>query len=196
MNIKLKKYILILSMLAVFIPALIFSQETDYIVMKDGRSKIRLTFSGDEIAELKTEDTGFPGTLKRRYANSQLVKKSPEVRIFRVKNSGLRKSLAKGVIPPELKGKYLPVLRTITGSRRILKGGIIVVMAKEMSREDVKSWAGGNKLVILRQISAFGNIYLIKSPPGRESLHMAEKLGKDPSVRSATPDWWGEASLK
>jgi hypothetical protein len=81
------------------------------ILWKEGRSKIRMTISSDEIAELNLNSKGFPGKIASRYSGSSLQYNSPLLRIWKVKSVMLKSSLLKGTLPSHLQGNHSPVLR-------------------------------------------------------------------------------------
>jgi hypothetical protein len=177
-------------------PAASIAQNGNTIIWKEGKSKIRLTISTDEIAELNINSKGFPGKLAARYGGSSIKYKSPLLRIWKVKSSMLKSSLGKGTLPSNLQGNHSLVLKEASGRRRVLRGNVVVIMKKNMTKAEVTRWAAGKKLVIIKQLSKFSNSYLIKSLPGMASLTLAESLQGDINVISSSPDWWTEISAK
>jgi hypothetical protein len=194
---KIKAITTLLFALILIFP-LISSAQTSggKIIWKEGKSKIRLTISTDEIAELNINSKGFPGKLSSRYSGSSIQYNSPRIRIWKVQSSLLKSGLGKGVLPSDLKGSHSVVLKEASGRRRVLRGNVVVMMKKSMTKEEVARWAAEKNLVIIKQISMYSNTYLIKASPGMASFNLAKSLQGDSSVISSSPDWWTEISLK
>ncbi len=191
-----KRSILLLSLIIFFFSYTGTRAAGNEIIWKEGRSRIRLTVSPDEVAEINLNNRGFTGGISSYYKGAIRVYDSHRIRIWKVTGSVLRKSLLRGELPANLRGNHSPVLRDSSGRRRILMGNVVVMMKKSMSSDDVSRWAAGKNLVILRQLSKFSNSYLIQSPPGLESLNLAASLQEDVNVVSSSPDWYSDISLK
>ena len=87
------------------------------------------------------------------------------------------------------------VLRDETGEPRALPGGVIV----RLHESDVGNAAArfaGLGLTPLRALDPERRTWLVESPPGLESLALANRLHETGQFESATPNWWRPRALK
>jgi hypothetical protein len=82
------------------------------------------------------------------------------------------------------------------GRLRALPGGVIVYLNPAWSETEVKQWAAGRGLEIVRKLEIGANVYLIKTAPGLASLETANALHKSGEVVAAMPEWWQEATTR
>lgn len=193
---RIANYLFIFTIILIFSGSAGAQTGDGKIIWKEGRNRIMLTISSDEIAELNLNSKGFSGKISARYKGSNLVYTSPGLRIWKIKSSLLKSTLKKGALPSDLKGNHTIILKEPSGRRRILTGNVVVMMKKNMTRKDVTAWAARKNLVIIKQVSKYSNSYLIKAPPGLASLNLAMDLKDDINVKSSSPDWCVDLSLK
>jgi hypothetical protein len=83
-----------------------------------------------------------------------------------------------------------------SGRLRALPGGVIVYLKPAWSEAQVRQWASGRGLEIVRKLEIGTNVYLIKTAPGLVALETANTLYKSGEVVAAVPDWWQEVTTR
>ncbi len=84
------------------------------------------------------------------------------------------------------------------GQRRALPGGILIELRQAKDEKDAKAQLTKAGLTPVRMISSDGSakLWLVASPPGIETLDMANRLAESNQFQSARPNWWTERKLK
>lgn len=96
-------------------------------------------------------------------------------------------------------GRYSPVFHdgpNEGGRMRALPGNVIVYFRPEWDEAQVRSWASGRSLEIVRKLEIGKNAYVIRTEPGLASLETANTLRQSGEVLSATPDWWQDVRTR
>jgi len=86
--------------------------------------------------------------------------------------------------------RFSAVMRGGAAKMRALPGGIIVTLGTGLSLEDAQTWLQDRNWQVDRVLSKRRNVFLIQSPAGLETLHMANQLHESGDVVGATPNWW------
>jgi ribosomal protein S8 len=73
---------------------------------------------------------------------------------------------------------------------RALPGNVIVYFAPDRDEAQVRQWAAGRNLEIVRKLEIGKNAYVIRTEPGLASLETANSLRVSGEVVAAVPDWW------
>ena len=79
---------------------------------------------------------------------------------------------------------------------RALPGGVIVYLDPSWGPHQVSGWANKNGFFILKKLEINPNVFLIKSPPGIDSLLLANVLVEGGEVKYAIPNWWTPVSKR
>lgn len=85
-----------------------------------------------------------------------------------------------------------PLFRLGSGQGRrtqSLPGGVVVRFVPETTEAQVFAWTAARGLEIERRLSTRSPLYLLWTPPGLESLDLANDLHEEPEVVAATPNW-------
>lgn len=126
---------------------------------------------------------------------THFVSKDKNPRIISNSDSKLKAAIAKGSLPKSHANSYSEVFEETEGGRKMtLPGDIFVEFDPSWSESKVKEWASIQNLSILQKLNSIRNIYRIKTAPGIESLHLANRLLAQEGVKSSFPNWWRESS--
>ncbi len=162
----------------------IYAQQTIY----DGRTK--LTILSDKVAEFTSQRGVFTRTVSSMDGSAIITYSTPLMKVWKVKNIHIKRSLQYGVLPQKFKKNFSPILRDGSGVIRALPGNVIIFMNQSWSKEKVYAWAKQEGLTIISQLSTSQNIYIVESPIGLQSLYLAIKLREKTGVIKAIPNWW------
>ncbi len=162
----------------------------------DGSKKRKIKIIPDMVAEFSANHPAEKSVIKKEDANARVISSKHGMHIWKISQQPMKKAVQRGQIPATLKGKFSPLFKDSSGRKRALPGNIIVYLDKSWDQEKVYSWAKSKNIEIIKCISAYLNAYLIKTPPGLESLNIANKLYGTPGVVSASPNWWKEVSMR
>jgi hypothetical protein len=90
-----------------------------------------------------------------------------------------------------------PMFRDTTGAAptRALPGGVIVTFRQPLAPDQAREFLRQRGLVPLRQIGDSA-AWLVASPPGLESLTLANRLFESGEFAGAAPNWWRPRVLK
>ncbi len=171
----------------------VIKKNTAYIYWHEGKKKKRLEIIPDEIARFYSGKEDPINKMERR---SVIIRDGKKMKIWKVKDESIVGMLKKGQIPLELKGNYSPVFKDSSGRKRTLPGNVLVYFNKKMTEEEVYKWAEIHNVKIIRNISKYNNAYLIKTPPGIESLNISNELNGKEGVVFSTPNWWTDIRLR
>lgn len=128
---------------------------------------------------------------------SSLVRKDKNPRIIANLDSKLKAAITKGALPKSHANNYSEVFEETSGGRKMtLPGDIFVEFDLSWSESKVKEWAILQNLSIVQKLTSTRNIYRIKTNPGIECLHLANRLLAQEGVKSAFPNWWRESSVR
>jgi len=87
-----------------------------------------------------------------------------------------------------------PLFIDVAGQPRALPGGVIVGLKEALSEPQARLQLEAAGLVPLRSIGA--RMWLVDSPAGMESLHLADRLNADGRFDFVEPNWWRPRSTK
>ncbi len=159
----------------------------------DGNTKRTIKIMPDILAELSSESS----SVRSVDPQATLVKtKFRGFKVWKLKKYSLLKNVKAGKAPASLKGKSSAVFKDSSGRLRILPGNIIVFFDKSWNKSKVAEWADEKGLSIVKCLSKYNNIYLIKSEPGIKSLQLANSLKGETGIVSASPNWSVEVQAK
>ncbi len=77
-----------------------------------------------------------------------------------------------------------------------LPGGVIVSMPSEWKGTQAQEWLRRQQFPARRLESVKGDVYLLDTPPGLESLQIANRIQESGEVLVAQPNWWCSVSLR
>ena len=75
-----------------------------------------------------------------------------------------------------------------------LPGGVIVYLDGAMPLEATSTWLRERRLTVVDRLATDARGFIVESEPGLAALELAERLRREPGVRSATPLWWRETA--
>lgn len=164
----------------------------------DGNVEQHITLVPDIMAEFPFRDSTKKSGISIRSldAKAGIISENGKIRIWRLTSSKLINDLKRGIVPAGAEDAYSPVFQDSSGRKRALPGNVIVFMDKSWSKARVEDWARVRSLIILKQISTYSNVFLIRTPAGIESLTLANSLYKTEGVVSAIPNWWVEVRTR
>jgi hypothetical protein len=82
------------------------------------------------------------------------------------------------------------------GRMSALPGNVIVIFYSNWSTEKIKKWAFQHHLVMLKNLENSSQIWMVQSPPGLESLQLANQLYETGEVLASIPNWWKESAKR
>ena len=159
----------------------------------DGNRKRTIIQDNNIVAELIRP--GASSTMKSNMASATAVGKqtSAVVKLWDVSAAGDSKQ-SLSALSTSMKGSLSPVFtngKSGGGQRRALPGGILVTFKADWDESKVKQWVGEKGMTIKQKMN-FGNIYLLDSAPGLDSLNLANSIYESGEVEGASPNWWQE----
>ena len=102
-----------------------------------------------------------------------------------------------GFLPKTHSNMYSEVFEEVEGGRKMtLPGDIFVEFKEDLDEKNIRVWADTQKLTLHEKINSTRNIYRIKTSPGIENIHLANKLLTQSEIKSAFPNWWRESSRR
>ena len=94
--------------------------------------------------------------------------------------------------------KVSPVFRDTPGAGgriRALPGNVIVTFRPDWTEAQVRAWAKGRGLELVRPLNV-NNAWVIRTEPGTAALDLANTLHRSGEVVAATPYWWVEVTKR
>lgn len=112
--------------------------------------------------------------------------------------SGSTKSSLSTIKSANQPGAYSPVFRSsqANGQTSALPGNVIVQFASDWDEAKVRQWVSEQGQSIASKASFGINFYILSTPPGMESLEIANRLYETGEVLLASPNWWKEPHLR
>ena len=138
--------------------------------------------------------------LKEEVAGAKLQSSpSHRVRIWKIPSDEVQPTVRRLTSPPTLSESYSPVFRDTTlgaGRLRALPGNVLVTLNSHWTKNQVDAWINRHNLSVVKILSGMPNVILVYTPPGMESLQLANKLYQSGEVEGASPDWWLEHVIR
>lgn len=172
----------------------VFSQAYYY----DGDRKISVTEETQLLAEVAGLTAGSVDTslVKRADSGAELVRSLGGIRIWKTDPIATKTFLAK-TAGTQVSDRLLPVVRTEGGSLLVPTGNIIVYLPIQWNDDQVRSWAKSKKSQAIQKLPIVKhNVWEIQTPPGLESIRIANGLQESGEVIYAMPNFWMEFSKK
>jgi predicted nuclease of predicted toxin-antitoxin system len=189
----------IISFITLFLFANIaFSQNStdETIEWNDGKKVHRLKVVSNMLVEFNTNNNDNNSIITSKDSSSQVVNRGSNFKVWKTTQKNvneLSKKSESGITSrsnSNTHGTYSPVFRNKSGQLVALPGNIFIKFKKSWSDEKIRDWADKKKLVIVRKISNFHNMYLIKSDPGISTLELVNQLAGEEGIVSISPNWW------
>ncbi len=91
-----------------------------------------------------------------------------------------------------------PVFRGQSGQLMTLPGGVVLVFAPELSREEMEVFFADNGISMdgVSRMDFTRNAFFINTGAGFASLHLANELSGKEGVILSSPNWWQEVVTK
>ena len=154
-----------------------------------GKDGIYEWYDGGQVRRVVIDPAHVAEFGQRLESASTPVAKANGVRIWRRDDSAAARAGAEG--------NASPVFRSADGGgMRALPGNVIVKLDPSWHAGQVASWLSANGLREVRRLPLGGNVLVVASPPGLESLALANRLQQSGSVVSAQPDWWEQTEAR
>jgi len=170
------------------------AQSSTAYTWNDGNRNHTIYIQPDQIADFSGSTTG----ITKNTADVQLIRRKGSVRIWKIKNTAMLRSLEKGIVPQAYRKFSSPVFSSNPGGGavRALPGNVFVSFKSDWKRTQIELFSAKNNLEIISRLKLPGNIYLVKTNPGIDALNLANKLRGLPGVVASYPDWWLEVSFR
>lgn len=171
-----------------------FSQSTHYY---DGDQKIVIQEEKGMLAEPGLQIGTFDSSIvKRADSNASIVKNQGSMRVWKTDSDSTKKSVSRS-IGSKVASRLLPVYRSPTGSILIPTGNMIVYFSMGILDSQVKSWAASKGLRAIQKMPfSTKNAWEIETPPGTQSIEIANSVRGESIVEAAIPNFWMEFSQK
>jgi len=153
----------------------------------DGSTRRKLWLSPDLVAEFDPSEAGRDAVLLADPGAVEVEQPQESVRIWRTRapvltgaRTGLSPVLHEGSSPG------LPM--------RALPGGVVATFPGGWDRARIDAWLGAKGLRVQEVVDEAGNMYLVATPPGLESLRVADELHETGELVDATPNFWRQST--
>ena len=163
----------------------------------DGEATHTVWLSQDLVAELEPSPQGREALLAADAAAAEVSQGQRAVRIWRIAAPQGTDVLAESLSRGEL--RFSPVLHDGPSPglpMRALPGGVVATFPKSWNRGQIDAWLAQRKLKVQEAVVAEANVFLVATPPGLESLRIANQLHESGEIVSATPNFWMQATTK
>jgi len=161
----------------------------------DGSDKRTVWLSTELVAEFAPTETGREALLRSDPSGVEVPQKQQGVRLWRVHPAQGTDALARGASTGS--ARFSPVLHDGPSSSlplRALPGGVVATFAADWKRARIDAWAVAHKLSITSEVIAGGNVFELATPPGLESLQIANQLYATGELLACTPNFWQQFS--
>ena len=163
-------------------------------VTREGGVERRLWIDTGRVAEFGSD--GAPSVRAAAVGEVESIRRSgstdPKVGAF--KDQAQNQTQASSGMASAAGKPVSPVFRDASGRPRALPGGVIVSLKQALAEDDARAALEGAGLVPLRRIGE--RMWLVESPPGIESLEMANRLQEEGRFGFAQPNWWQPKTTK
>jgi hypothetical protein len=163
----------------------------------DGDTKRTVWLSEELVAELAPSPGGRDALLAADAAAAEVPQGQRAVRIWKLAAPQGTEVLAASLTRDGL--RFSPVLHDGPSPglpMRALPGGVVVTFPTAWNRAQIDAWLAQRKLRVQEPVVAEANVFLVATPPGLESLTIANQLHESGEVESATPNFWMQATTK
>lgn len=187
--------ILLFALVSIFWNSETFAQSTYYY---DGDRRVEIQEEKGMLAEpgLRSGGTVDTSLVKRSDSSASLVKAQGSMRVWKTDSDSTKKSVSRS-IGSKAASRLLPVYRSSTGSILIPTGNMIVYFSMGILDSQVKSWAASKGLRAIQKMPfSTKNAWEIETPPGTQSIEIANSVRGESIVEAAIPNFWMEFSQK
>lgn len=172
----------LISLLLIVSLSLVAAAEDDYWM--DGGRKLRL----EQVAGLAADFLNDPFELQDDVGVTEVYKEYPAVIIYRLEVDTLEETRAFFAnADPALS----PVFSERGGGLKSLPGGVIVVFTADSDQSDIEDFLRAEGLESQAKKATWHKRgYVIATPPGMDSVRLANRLAPHSMVAISSPDWW------
>lgn len=163
----------------------------------DGADKRSLWLSSDLVAELAPSEPGRAAVLARDAQAVERPQSSRGVRVWRVRAQDGVDALARTLTREQM--KFAPVVHESASSAApmlALPGGAVATFPAGWERARIDTWLAARGLRVESTVVAEANMHLVATPPGLESVRIANELYESGELVACTPNLWREARTR
>jgi hypothetical protein len=163
----------------------------------DGEVRRTLWISNELVAEVAPSVAGRAEVLKLDAQAEERPTRQQGVRVWRVRAAQGADEAAKQMTRAEL--RFSPVVHDSASSSSALAalpGGVVATFPPSWQRARIDTWLAARKLKIAEEVVADANMFLVATPPGLESIAIANQLHETGELVSCTPNLWRETSTR
>jgi hypothetical protein len=163
-------------------------------VTREGGVERRLWIDTGHVAEFGSD--GAPAIRAASVGEVEAVRRggSTDAKASAFKDQTQKQSQAAAGMGSAAGKPVSPVFLDASGRPRALPGGVIVSLKQALAEDDARAALDAAGLVPLRRIGE--RMWLVESPPGIESLEMANRLQEEGRFGFAQPNWWQPKTTK
>ncbi len=163
----------------------------------DGDVRRTLWISNELVAELAPSVAGRAEVFKLDAQAEERSTRQQGVRVWRVRAPQGAEDAAKQLTRAEL--RFSPVVHDSASSSSpiaALPGGVVATFPPSWQRARIDTWLAARKLKIAEEVVADANMFLVATPPGLESIALANQLHETGELVGCTPNLWRETSTR
>jgi hypothetical protein len=161
----------------------------------DGSDQRTVWLSTELVAEFDPSDAGRESLLRCDPSGVEVPQRQKGVRLWRVRATQGTDAFARAASTAS--ARFSPVLHdgpSATLPMRALPGGVVATFAPDWNRARVDAWVHAHGLTIASEVIAGGNVFELATPPGLESLQIANQLRATGELLACTPNFWQQFS--
>jgi len=170
---------------------------TRFVEYYDGDVKRKLWVSDDVLVELAPSEDGKREVLASDAAAEDLRDPQRGVRVWRVRApqgvDGFARNLTRDAL------RFSPALHESASSATpicALPGGVVATFKPDWDRARIDAWVAGRNMKIAEEIAPSANMFLLATPPGLESVEVANRLQQTGELVGCTPNLWRQATTR
>jgi len=163
----------------------------------DGADKRTLWLSNDLVAEVAPSESGRAAVLARDAQAAERPQNSRGVRVWRVRAQDGVDALARNLTREQV--KFAPVVHESASSAApmlALPGGAVATFPAGWDRARIDTWLAARGLRVESTVVAEANMHLVATPPGLESVRIANELYESGELIACSPNLWHEARTR
>jgi hypothetical protein len=161
----------------------------------DGSDQRTVWLSTELVAEFDPSDAGRESLLRGDPSGVEVPQRQKDVRLWRVRATQGTDAFARAASTAS--AHFSPVLHdgpSASLPMRALPGGVVATFAPDWNRARVDAWVRAHGLTIASEVIAGGNVFELATPPGLESLQIANQLHATGELLACTPNFWQQFS--
>lgn len=170
---------------------------SQFVAYYDGEVQRKLWISNDVVVELAPSEEGKRALLATDNGAEDLRELQRGARVWRVRAplgvDGLARSLSRDSL------RFSPALHEAASSKTpvcALPGGVVVTFQPDWDRARIDAWLAAHDLRIAEDVAPAANMFLVATPPGLESVEIANRLHESGELVESTPNVWRQASTR